>query len=506
MKMSLKQKVTAQAALLASQLVSVETVERFVDRVELKPFADVRLDAMYPDLLKGPFFGKAKVKPGGALLLPYQRNWVLDRSAFKLAVKARQIGWTWMTELETVGRKSVKSARCDAWVASRDEAGALAFVQECKSFATAMNITAKYLGTSIVDEEGGKAHVLEFRNGRKIHAMSSSPNAQAGKRGDRILDEFALHRDPRQLFAIAGPGLAWGGTMEIFSTARGGQNYFQELIDEILHKGNPKGFSFHKVTLQDALEQGLLYRMQMKLAESDQRQQMDEAEYFDYLKHQAPDEETFLQEQMCIPCDEQSAFLSYDLIGSCEYPSGEDWEMPANLTDPELFVGVDVGRARDLTVIHVLEKAGSVYYTRGIEVMEKASFEAQEKCLYDLLALPQVKRCCIDQTGIGRQFAERAQQRFGKYKVEGVHFTPAVKEELAYPVRMAFEDRTIRIPNDRLLRTDLRAIRKEHTSSGNVRFSADRGQNGHADRFWALALALHATKRKSAPLEITIGY
>ncbi|MGZ5567969.1 MAG: terminase large subunit domain-containing protein, partial [Limisphaerales bacterium] len=73
-------------------------------------------------------------------------------------------------------------------------------------------------------------------------------------------------------------------------------------------------------------------------------------------------------------------------------------------------------------------------------------------------------------------------------------------------VRMAFEDRTIRIPNERLLRADLRAIRKEQTSSGNGRFSADRGVNGHADRFWALALALHATKRKSAPLEITIGY
>jgi phage FluMu gp28-like protein len=320
------------------------------------------------------------------------------------------------------------------------------------------------------------------------------------------------------LYSIATPGLAWGGALEIFSTPRGGENYFNELIDEILHKGNPKGFSFHKVTLEDALAEGLLHRLQMKLPENDIRQQMDEGDYFDYIKAKSPDQETFMQEYMCVPCDEQSAFLSYDLITACEYAADEDGENGSrdgrdgregserDLANAELYVGVDVGRDKDLTVIWLLEKLGSVFYTRGIEVMEKASFEAQEKYLYDLLELPQVKRCCIDQTGIGRQFTERAQNRFGKYKVEGITFTPAMKEELAYPVRMAFEDRTIRIPNERLLRADLRAIRKEQTSSGNVRFSADRGQNGHADRFWALALALHATKRKHAPLEITIGY
>lgn len=57
-----------------------------------------------------------------------------------------------------------------------------------------------------------------------------------------------------------------------------------------------------------------------------------------------------------------------------------------------------------------------------------------------LLDLPNVHRCCIDNTGIVRQFAERAQTRFGKYKVEAVNFSGALKEELAYPVRTAFEE------------------------------------------------------------------
>jgi phage FluMu gp28-like protein len=80
-----------------------------------------------------------------------------------------------------------------------------------------------------------------------------------------------------------------------------------------------------------------------------------------------------------------------------------------------------------------------------------------------------------------------------------------MKEDLAFPVRMAFEDRTIKIPGTPEIRADLRAIKKEPTSSGKIRFTADRSESGHSDRFWALALALHATKQKHQPLSITIG-
>ena len=47
------------------------------------------------------------------------------------------------------------------------------------------------------------------------------------------------------------------------------------------------------------------------------------------------------------------------------------------------------------------------------------------------------------------------------------------------------------------IRADLRSIRKTTTAAGNIRFEADRGPGGHADRFWALALALHAASGKA---------
>jgi phage FluMu gp28-like protein len=117
-------------------------------------------------------------------------------------------------------------------------------------------IGAQDLGEQVIDDKKHSAYVLKMANSLRIHSMSSNPDAQAGKRGDRTLDEFALHPDPRKLYTIAQPGVTWGGAMEIFSTHRGSANFFNELIQECKHKGNPKGFSLHTVTLQDALDQG----------------------------------------------------------------------------------------------------------------------------------------------------------------------------------------------------------------------------------------------------------
>lgn len=467
----------------------------------MKTKKQIRAVSKRPVWVAPDFIGKCKVFPASTekgkepTLLAYQADWVLDDSRLKLAEKSRQIGWTWSEGYKIVRDKSQQDSKLDHWISSRDEIQARLFLEDCKGFAQLLNLGARDLGQMAIDDKGNTAYVLAFANGLRAHSMSSNPDAQAGKRGGRTLDEFALHPDPRKLYAIAYPGITWGGGLSIFSTHRGTQNFFNDLINEIKHKGNPKGFSLHTVTLETALAEGFLYKLQKKLPAHDERQQMDEADYFNFIKAGCPDEESFMQEYCCQPSDDASAFLSYDLIATCEYKLEEKWETDLADAKGKLFIGVDVGRTNDLTVIWVMEKLGDVAYTRRKIEMQNQPFERQEQELYALLKLPQVQRCCIDQTGIGRQFAERAALRFGKYKVEGVTFTGPVKEELAYPLRAAFEDKSIRIPNDNTVRADLRAIKKETTASGNIRFTADRSKTGHSDRFWALALAVHAAKK-----------
>lgn len=445
--------------------------------------------------------GRAKVIPSDrdAIFLPFQSKWIKDGSRIKLMEKSRQIGISWSTAYGADERAAAQGARFDEWVSSRDDIQARLFIEDCKLWAGIMNLAAKDLGEVVIDAKDKlTAYVLQFASGRRINSMSSNPDAQAGKRGSRVLDEFALHADQRKLWAIAYPGITWGGCMEVISTHRGSHSFFNGLIREARERGNPKRISLHRVTLQDALDQGFLYKLQQALPVDAEQQDMDEAAYFEYVKNGAADQESFDQEYGCIPADDDAKFLEYGLITACEYPAGADWQR--GLEGPftgRLFCGVDIGRKKDLTVLWVLEQIGDVFYTRHVETMERMRKSAQEAILWPWFAL--CDRSCIDATGLGIGWADDAQDKFGEYRVEAVTFTAQVKEALAYPVRGAMEDRTLRIPDDPHIRADLRKVQKVVTAAGNIRFVAESTPDGHADRFWALALARHAASAASGP-------
>ena len=123
---------------------------------------------------------------------------------------------------------------------------------------------------------------------------------------------------------------------------------------------------------------------------------MDEGDYFNFIKSGCADEESFLQEYMCVPADDASAFLSYDLIAGCEYE-----KTPENLSDaddlsdlsgcPALYAGVDVGRKHDLTVIWINEHSGERHLCRRLITLKNRTFSAQEEILYRVLALPNLR-------------------------------------------------------------------------------------------------------------------
>ena len=446
------------------------------------------------------FKGNAKSIPANpdALFLSSQAKWIKDESRLKLMEKSRQIGLSWSTAYAAAERTAAVGAAFDQWVSSRDDLQARLFIEDCKMWAQLMNLAAQDLGEVVLDPKDRiSAYVLQFANGKRIHSMSSNPDAQAGKRGGRILDEFALHPDPRKLWAIAYPGITWGGSMELISTHRGSHNFFNQLVREVRENGNPKGISLHRVTLQDALDQGFLYKLQQKLPHDDERQAMDEAAYFDFVRSGCADEESFQQEYLCNPADDDSAFLEYDLIAKCEYPASVNWKAAES---GQLYAGIDIGRKHDLTVLWVVERLGDTFYTRHIETLKNMSKGDQEKVLWPWIA--KCQRVCIDATGLGIGWTDDAQKNFGNYKVEGVTFTAAVKESLAYPLKGAMQDGKLRIPYDPQVRADLRAVTKQTTSSGNIRFTAERTVDGHSDRFWALALAVHAAASPRGPVHV----
>lgn len=418
--------------------------------------------------------------------LPYQQRWIKDSSPLKICEKGRQIGLSYADSYDTVRKVAPATARLPVFVSSRDMVQAKQYLNYCKRWARILNFAAEDLGEVLFDRDKDlTAFELKFGNGLSIYSLSSSPDALAGKTGHIKLDEFALHKDQRELYRIAKPATQWGGQISIISTHRGTGTVFNEVIRDIKENGNPMGWSLHTIPIQLAVEDGIVERINKVSGGT-----LTRDEWIAKLRRECIDEEQWLQEYCCVPADDGAAFITWEMITGCEDQSArKDFEYLLDCKNP-LYLGVDVGRKKDLTVIDVEEKVGDVLWERMRIELPAKTFAEQEHELYRLLALPQVKRACIDATGLGMQLAERAKERFG-WKVEPVMFTAPVKEELAFPLRAAHEDKRLRYSPDPKLRADLRGIKKETTASNNIRFVGE-AEDSHCDRFWAKALALHA--------------
>jgi phage FluMu gp28-like protein len=122
--------------------------------------------------------------------------------------------------------------------------------------------------------------------------------------------------------------------------------------------------------------------------------------------------------------------------------------------------------------------------------------------LRPVLALPQLKRACFDARSNGEQLCEEARQEFG-WKVEGIKFTHATKEQAAFALKNDFEDCRLRIVSDDALRADLRALKKQSSKSGNITLEG-RTEDSHCDRTWAKALRQHAATIRNE-IGISVG-
>lgn len=417
--------------------------------------------------------------------MPYQAAWINDRARLKICQKGRQIGLSYADSYDSVEKAAVQNGR-DVWVMSRDEQQAKQYVLYCKRWAAVLKYAAQDLGEQVFEDNAGKSikvQVLSFASGANIYALSSNPDAIVGKTGHVKLDEFALHKNQRELYRVAKPVIQWGGTLSIISTHRGVATTFNEIITDIRERGNPMGWSLHTIPITTAVEQGIVEKINAATGGTQSRE-----EWLAQQKAECIDEEQWLQEYCCIPADEASAFISYELITKCEDETAwRDLDYLQDCKNP-LFLGFDVARKGDLSVIDIEERVGDVLWERHRIEMRNVTYSEQRTRLYELLRLPQVKRCCIDCTGLGNQLAEEAQKQFG-WKVEPITFTQQSKSDLAYPLKAAHEDVRLRYRRDEKLRADLRGIKKEITVGGNERFAGE-SLDSHCDRFWAKALAV----------------
>lgn len=442
--------------------------------------------------------------------LPSQEKWINDHSRMKLLAKCRRFGGSFAEAFSTAEETAMQGQPFDAWVGSRDLLAARLFNNDVKKFARQFSLAAADHGEVLLDdgEKDLRAFEIEFSNGRLLRALSSSPDAFAGKQGRFRLDEFALHKDPRQLYSIVQPALIRGGSLGIISTHRGTDNFFNELVKEIKERGNPKKFSYHEVNIVQAVQEGLWLKIQDTLKTNgvdDPRLGMSDDDFLQSLRDECATEEAWLQEYMCQPCDDSAALLTWEELLAASLPQAQRLALLKDVpADAPRFIGMDVGRRNHPSVVWQFVKHAGLYIEEEIWPLEKMDFAAQEKFFIDRVSARNVVRACIDETGLGMQLAENAVKACPG-KVTPITFNQRTKLEMAVKAKRKYQDRLIRHRDTPKIQYELYSIKQKSGHHDAIVITSEQGSlEGHADHAWSAFLALHAADLAAAGEVISI--
>ncbi len=137
------------------------------------------------------------------------------------------------------------------------------------------------------------------------------------------------------------------------------------------------------------------------------------------------------------------------------------------------YLGTDIARRRHLTVLWLDEEVDGILWTREVVCMKNAPFENQYEERRRMFRQYKIIRCCLDQGGMGEPTVEAAKKEHGSSFVEGVLFTPAVKQILAGTGKQFYEDRRLRTPQDIAIRDAHHIVKRTQTAAGNFRFDAE---------------------------------
>lgn len=464
---------------------------------------------------------ESRAQRAPAVLLGYQQRWVADRSVVKVGEKSRRIGFTWASSAEAVLEAAASSGQ-DVWYVGYNREMAEEFIRDSADWARHFGKVASAIEEQLLDDEDRQilAFTIRFDSGFRITALSSRPSNLRGKQGYVILDEAAFHDKLDELLKAALALIMWGGRVAVLSTHDGADNAFHALVNDI--RAGKLRYSLHRVTLDDALADGLYQRICLRLgrewspeAEAQWRQELIEF-YGD-----GADEELF-----CVPRNSGGRYLSQELIESrmgagpvlrLEAPAGfaqrddaerEAWALDwcrrelapllaALPQDRMHFFGEDFGRTADLTVIApAMQTQQLVRRVPFLVELRNVPFRQQEQILFFVVdRLPRFVAGAMDATGNGQYLAEVAMQRYGAGRIAQVHLTEKWYSENLPPFKAAHEDGTIEYPRDVDVRDD---VRRFEVIKGIPKLptSKTKGQTGqrHGDAGIALVLMYAASR------------
>jgi len=391
---------------------------------------------------------------------------------------------------------------------------------------------------------------MEIRIGNRIGRiliLAASPRTARGFSGDLVLDEFAFHEHAERIWEAAEPIISSNPEFQVRIAST--HNTPNCLFNRMIRDGN---YPVASITFSKAWRMGRgdmdeiqAFRerwMRIDPANCERwwqqtggKPQPQDRRSCISIKRMGPDgsgieitpeereaeaidKATYRKNYENEPNDgTNNPILSWDVIRRCATapafePDKNGWDEGTleriRRTSGDILVGQDFARQGDLSVVSLMLVGGRIRHIARLEMRDVSSPEQRRQMERLIKALAhRCKRVCIDMTGNGTGLAEELADRYGSL-ILPVHFgrsveldealrldgdkrgTMPIPERMAIDLARAFDDGLIEIPDDPLLLDDLR--KPYRVQSGNrVSIAAAKTAEGHADRFWSIALALH---------------
>lgn len=422
----------------------------------------------------------------------YQIEFLTNATKYRWVAKARQVGFSFLFACEALARCHLRDGHASIFVSyNLDDA------KEKINYARQLHeeLPLAYKKRLVIDSKTELGFESTSGSKRVSRIISVPSKAPRGKKGDVYLDELAHYANDREVYkGSTALILRSRGQLTGCSSPLGRRGVFWEVSEQELRRY--PAYSRQRVSWWLCR----FFCQDVTRAAREAPQMTTEERVRAFGTQGIKDQfdslllEDFQQEFELAFCDESYSFFPYELILPCttdDLDVHEDFQAFPEPIEGRLTAGFDVGRKRDLSELVLVEEIRGIYHLRLWRSYDRVPFAEQEAELDRMLAVLPIARLSIDQSGIGMHLTENLRRRHGGV-IRPENFTNQAKEIWCNDFKILLQRRAVVLPKDRELVAQIHSIKKSLTPSGKASFDAERtgGQaKGHADRFWALALA-----------------
>lgn len=413
----------------------------------------------------------------------YQQKLIASTARYRKIVKARQIGMTTALGIE----KLIDTIIYDNYVSVIVSPSARQSLRMMRYAKKAFVRLEKELGVKIPVQKWTSEEVY-FHHGSELHSLPNNPKAIQGfDIDDATVDEaglFSVMEGEEIIDALVGSLAAKQGRLTISGRPRGKQGLLWHYFDPTNPRGND--FETFKITWKDRAKLDPNYGKEVerhkRILTPLQFDEIYNAEFVDegvlIFPHAMLEAATKLWETK-----------KYILMVPEGTPQRESRK----------FVGIDFGRKRALTEIHVLEEeSDNLLRTLMMKSLRNMNFEKQKEYIDKLIERTKPVCVTIDERGMGLALLDYFQSKWGERRIQPLKLTSGqAKEKAILQLRDALADLKLAIPPEDTLYEQLHSFQKDYTDHGNVRYFGKVNETDFLDdKVIALAAAVVAAQHK----------